>query len=279
MRLEGPALEAADEANKVVHLSWIQDRTAGMHVFSDDELVVVDSGFATDTFNVVCRARLRRATSTERIRSVLRHFRSNGRPFAWWVGPADRPQDLGASLLSNGFVAAGTEPGMAADLGGLPSLASVDVSPGGLRIERARTDTQVGEFAETLAALADQVDPTVARFYERAAPALLGRDSPLWLYVGYLGKEPVATAELTVGGGIVGLYNITTRTAHRGKGIGTAMTVRPLLDARNAGFETAVLQASEEGFPIYSRLGFEVTGSFTEYQPLDARRPVVSVPI
>jgi hypothetical protein len=39
------------------------------------------------------------------------------------------------------------------------------------------------------------------------------------------------------------------------------------VDARDRGFETAVLQASEEGFPIYSRLGFEVTGSFTEYQP------------
>jgi hypothetical protein len=45
------------------------------------------------------------------------------------------------------------------------------------------------------------------------------------------------------------------------------MTARPLLDARESGFQTAVLQASEEGFPIYSRLGFEVTGSFTEYHP------------
>jgi len=267
---KGPAFEAADEANKLTHLSWIQERTTGMQVFSDDELVVVDSGFATDTFNVVCRARLSGGMATERVRSVLRHFRSNGRPFAWWVGPADRPKDLGTVLLSNGFVAAGTEPGMAADLDGIFSLATVDVSPGGLRIERARTEARVREFAETLAALADPPDPTVVRFYERASPALLGPESPLWLYVGNVGEEPVASAELTVGGGVVGLYNISTRSAHRGKGIGTAMTLQPLLDAREAGFETAVLQASEEGFPIYSRLGFEVTGSFTEYQPLDA---------
>jgi len=267
MQLTGAALEAADEANKVTHLSWIQERTEGMQVFSDDELVVVDSGFATDTFNVVCRARLQGGISSERIRSIPRRFRSKGRPFAWWVGPADRPKDLGTVLMEHGFAAAGTEPGMAADLDGLPS---VDLSPPGLRIERARTEAQVREFAEALAALADPPDPTVVRFYERASPAVLGADSPLWLYVGYVGEEPVASAELTVGGGIVGLYNVCTRTAHRGKGIGTAMTMRPLLDARAAGFETAVLQASEEGFPIYSRLGFEVTGSFTEYQPLDA---------
>lgn len=269
MRLTGAALDSADEANKVTHLSWIQEGTRGMQVFFDDELVVVDSGFATDTFNVVCRARLSREASGERIRSVLRHFQSNRRPFAWWVGPADRPRDLGSVLVEHGFAAAGTEPGMAANLGGLQSLASVDVAPGGLRIERARTEAQVREFAGALAALAEPPDPTVVRFYQCAGPALLRPDSPLWLYLGYLGGEPVATAELTVGGGIVGLYNITTRTARRGKGIGTAMTVRPLLDARDAGFGTAVLQASEEGFPIYSRLGFEVTGRFTEYQPLD----------
>lgn len=266
-KLEGSALEAADEANKVAHLSWIQERTAGMHVFSDDELIVVDSGFATDTFNVVCRARLPREDASERIRSVLRHFGSQGRPFAWWVGPADRPSDLGVKLEEHGFAAAGTEPGMAADLERLPS---VDVSPGGLRVERTRTEAQVREFAEVLASLADPPDPTVVRFYERASPALLEPESPLSIYVGYLGEEPVASAELTFGGGIVGLYNVSTRSAHRKKGIGTAMTVRPLLDARNAGFRMAVLQASEEGFPIYSRLGFEVIGSFTEYHPLDA---------
>lgn len=268
MRLKAHALEAADEANKVAHLSWIQERTRGMQVFSDDELVVVDSGFETDTFNVVCRARLSGGIELERVRSVLRHFRSNGRPFAWWVSPADRPKDLGAVLLSNGFATAGTEPGMAVDLDG--ASFSADVSPGGLRIERARTEAQVREFAETLAALADPPDPTVVRFYRRASPVLLHPDSPLWLYVGYLGGEAVASAELAVGGGIAGLYNICTRTGHRRKGIGTAMTIRPLLDAREAGLETAVLQASEEGFPIYSRLGFEVTGIFTEYQPLDA---------
>jgi ribosomal protein S18 acetylase RimI-like enzyme len=267
MHLRGAVLEAADEANKVLHLSWIQERIPGMEVLSDDELVVVDSGFSTDTFNVVCRARLLRASSGDRIRFVLRSFRSKGRPFAWWVGPADRPKDLGRALVEQGFTAVGTEPGMAAELDRLPS---VDLSPGGLSIERARTETGVREFAEVLASLADPPEMTVVRFYQRASPALLDPHSPLRLYLGYLQGKPVASAELTVGGGVVGLYNVSTRSAHRGKGIGTAMTVRPLLDAREEGYGTAVLQASEEGFPIYTRLGFEVTGSFTEYQPLDA---------
>jgi hypothetical protein len=44
------------------------------------------------------------------------------------------------------------------------------------------------------------------------------------------------------------------------------MTLRPLLDARADGFKTAVLQASPDGQGIYTRLGFRVTGRFTEYQ-------------
>jgi hypothetical protein len=45
------------------------------------------------------------------------------------------------------------------------------------------------------------------------------------------------------------------------------MTVQPLLDTREAGGGTAVLQASSEGARIYSRLGFETFGQITEFKP------------
>jgi hypothetical protein len=52
-------LNVAAEANMVTHMSWLQQRTAGMQVLADDQLILVDSGLPTDTFNIVCRARLR----------------------------------------------------------------------------------------------------------------------------------------------------------------------------------------------------------------------------
>ena len=69
MPLQGAALGTADDLNKLIHLSWIQERTEGMQVFFDDGLVVVDSGLPTDTFNIVCRSRLPAATCSERMRS------------------------------------------------------------------------------------------------------------------------------------------------------------------------------------------------------------------
>jgi hypothetical protein len=44
------------------------------------------------------------------------------------------------------------------------------------------------------------------------------------------------------------------------------MTLRPLLDAREQGYRTGGLQASAEGESVYTRLGFRVTGQFTEYK-------------
>src|SRR5262245_19396151 len=143
-------LHAADEANKLVHMSWVQQQAPGMRVQADDQLTVVDCGMPTDTFNVVCRARLSRESLQHRIIRVVAYFDAAGRPFTWWVGPADRPADLGQILLDAGFKATGSEPGMAADLGPLPAA---DLAPHGLRIERARTPEQIREFAVVLAGL------------------------------------------------------------------------------------------------------------------------------
>ena len=110
-------------------------------------------------------------------------------------------------------------------------------------------------------------DANVTDFYRRAEPALLEPAAPLWFYLGLLDGEPVATAEATVHDGAAGLYNIATRAEFRGRGIGSMLTWRPLSDARNAGCDLAVLQASPDGVPIYRRLGFEPFGQVVEYKP------------
>lgn len=103
-------------------------------------------------------------------------------------------------------------------------------------------------------------------FYDLASPILCRPDAPIRLYVGYLGETPVATAGMTVSEGAVGLYGIATLASYRRRGFGTALTLRPLLDARREGHSRAVLQASAEGRPVYARLGFRETGAYTEYQ-------------
>ena len=83
----------------------------------------------------------------------------------------------------------------------------------------------------------------------------------LWrLYVGYLNGRPVATNILFNGAGVASVYGVGTLPEARGKGIGAAITLKPLLDARAQGYRYGVLFATEMGVPVYRRLGFREVG-------------------
>ena len=261
--LEGEVAERAD-ASFVVHATWVVERTAGMTGKRSDSLVIADSGLSCDTFNLVCRARLDSTSAAAAASAALAYFDERGRPFSWWVGPADHPRELGAVLLSVGLEPAEGELAMAMPLGELPG--TVAAVPG-LEVRRVTAPEQLETFATLSAANWTPPDANVLAFYRLGAPSLLASDSPQWLYIGYLQGEPVATAEATVSYGTVGLYNISTRAAYRGRGVGSAMTWRPLHDARACGCDLAVLQAAPDGIGIYRRLGFRPFGDITEYKP------------
>ncbi len=263
-RRSNDLLAAADD-NLVAHAAWVQQRTPGMRVDVEPDLVLIDSGLPCDTFNVVCRARLEPGTAHARIRAAVDYFARVGRPFSWWLSPGNQPANLDALLLAAGLHRAETELAMAADL---HTLRLGELSPGGLQIRRVHTAAQLQDFAQITAANWTPPDADVLRFYELAAPALLANDAAIWLYVGYLEEVPVAAAELTVGGGVVGLYNIATLAAYRRRGFGTALTLQPLLHARAYGYRTAILQAQgADGVRVYARVGFEPFGQITEYKP------------
>ena len=67
--------------------------------------------------------------------------------------------------------------------------------------------------------------------------------------------------------GVVGLYSIATVPTARRQGIGTAMTVAPLLDGRADGCTTGILQAAPDGVGIYRRIGFHSFGEIHEFKP------------
>lgn len=82
-------------------------------------------------------------------------------------------------------------------------------------------------------------------------PVLLGRGLRLW--IGYVNGQPVATSGAWTAHGVTEIEWITTRGAHRGAGIGAAMTSRAV-QADPA--IPSVLVASDDGRPVYERLGF-----------------------
>jgi GNAT superfamily N-acetyltransferase len=84
---------------------------------------------------------------------------------------------------------------------------------------------------------------------------MLGK-SDAAVYAGYTDGEPVTAGLGVRTGRTIGVYNIATVPAARGRGYGAAMTMRVVDDGAAAGCDIAILQASDMGKPIYERLGF-----------------------
>lgn len=82
-------------------------------------------------------------------------------------------------------------------------------------------------------------------------PKLL--DAGLQAWVGYLDDEPVATAGSYTAGGMTEVEWVSTRESGRGKGVGAFLTWTALSADLDA---DAVLIATDDGRPVYRRLGF-----------------------
>jgi predicted GNAT family acetyltransferase len=61
----------------------------------------------------------------------------------------------------------------------------------------------------------------------------------------------------------VGIFNVATPAAERGRGLGAAVTSCALERAFGDGCTYAFLQTSTLGEPVYRRLGFRDAGDFT----------------
>lgn len=250
-------------ANFARHAGWVHERSPGMTARTGGGLYLADSGTGCDTFNIVLGARLASAGAPAAVREAIAQF--GDRQFSWWVAPGDEPANLGALLTAAGLAPSESELAMALSLDG---LAAGPARPGGLKILRATTTAGLADFARINAANWSPPDAHVIEFYGRAQPLLLSPGSPFRFFVGYdESGTAVAASEATLDGDVVGLYNICTLASHRRRGYGGALTLAPLLDAREAGCRIAVLQAAPEGVSVYRRLGFREFGTITEYKP------------
>jgi GNAT superfamily N-acetyltransferase len=173
------------------------------------------------------------------------------------------PQDLGERLVAHGFTDGGQEPGMAVVLQHLREHIS---SPPGLVIERVHTDQQLQAWTQTLATGFGEGEIEanwVGAMYQKIG----FNEQGLWHH--YLGRwkgQPVATTSLFLGAGVAGIYFVFTHPQARGRGIGAAITLAALQDARRRGYQVGVLTASTMGYPIYRRLGFQEYCRFHLYE-------------
>ena len=85
--------------------------------------------------------------------------------------------------------------------------------------------------------------------------------------------KSVAVSMMLLRDGVAGIYCVATLEEERGKGLGAYVTAQPMKIAREMGYGVGILQSSEDGYPVYQRLGFEDFAKIGFYlkMPADAK--------
>lgn len=203
-------------------------------------------------FNGVLSANLPGYEDEAFIAEAIQYFRDKRvHTFTWWMEPHRNPSDWEPALSKHGFGFSDDTPGMAVDLHTLnESTQKVD----GFEIrvvedeESLRTWTNIFIKGYGLPAAWESLSFELWLKF--------GFDFPIRNYLGYLNGEPVSTSTVFFGGSAAGIYDVSTLPEARGKGLGAALTLQPLLDAREMGYRISVLQSSDMGFSVYKKLGF-----------------------
>lgn len=162
-------------------------------------------------------------------------------------------------LLANGFSDGGLMPAMIFDKD-VNTLVAPQIYPD-LEIRIVEDNATHEDFVK-IAAPAFGIPDFIA---ERIVTDKFTSTPEHTFFVGYLEGEPVSTSMLYISHGIAGIYWVTTAEAHRGKGLGEALTYH----ATKVGLEQvdrfASLQASEMGAPVYLRMGYQIAYQYRKF--------------
>lgn len=184
---------------------------------------------------------------------VVAYFRSQAvNNFTWWLAPNLTRDDWECALEPLNFHYDDSTPGMALDLRNLPADPQL---PPNLEILPVTDFEHLKAWTQTFVAgyeLPADWEPDLFTWMVE-----LGFNLPMRNYLGLLNGKPVATSNLFLGAGVAGIQFVSTLAEARGQGLGAAMTLAPLYEARQLGYRLSTLQASDMGYRVYQRLGYQ----------------------
>jgi hypothetical protein len=227
------------------------------------------SGVPDSFLNVVLRTQLPSDGACELIEDTMDHFRSgNVTRLSWWPLAGAPGSDLDRHLISHGLIFREGGTGMAADL---MALHEDLPAPAGLTIIPVEDKSTLKHWIHVTSIGFGIPETCERRFYELFVDMSL--EGPMQSYLAMLNGQPVATSQLFLSAGVAGVYNVTCLPGLRHHGIGTAITLAPLLEARKLNYRISILQASHLGYDMYRRIGFQDFGRLNTYDWENGSKP------
>ena len=219
------------------------------------------TGIPDSFLNVVLRTQLPSDHADEIIHEALAHFRSKGiTQLSWWAETDTPRTDLDKHLAPLGLTFNEGGTGMAADL---VALHEDLPTPDGLTITLVDDTATLRQWIHITRIGFEIPEHGESRLFDLFADFAF--EMPVRTYLAVLNGQPVGTSQLFLSAGVAGIYNVTCLAEARQQGIGAAITLAPLLEARKLGYRISILQASHLGYKVYRRLGFQEYGKLNIY--------------
>jgi len=238
-------------------------RTPSGEIFETEQYTCAISGDLSPYMNAVVRTRITPGQDVDAcIQDVIDHARRHSVPLGWFLLPGSEPADIGRRLEVYGLKHSGDDPALSVDLRTLPDQVPAQDN---LRILEVLDLPGLEQWVSTWAESYGANDTTHQRRLTIRAGLGLGPRSRYRSYLAYLDDKPVATSELFLGAGVAAVVWVGTVPSARRQGIGAAVTLAPLLEARRLGYRIGALTASELGYPVYLRMGFQEMCRFPVY--------------
>jgi GNAT superfamily N-acetyltransferase len=230
-------------------------------------LLAVHTGVDSSTENGVVGNRASAAIAEE----LVAWFAEREAP-ASWLAPAPEP-GLDEVLLRTGCRPEQTGIDMGVRLDALPEVAV----PAGIEVEPVTDEGGLDEWLELAAACGIVTEPS-AREPRRELMLALGLDpgAPVVSYLARRAGRAVGIAQAFYPGESVALLHVAVAEGERRRGIGRALVLARVQEARRRGCVQAVLGPSADGAKLYEALGFETApspGDRCYYLPISPAGP------
>jgi ribosomal protein S18 acetylase RimI-like enzyme len=213
------------------------------------DVYVFVTGVASTSLNVAIDTRINHSDSEALIEPIADFFHQHQVPWGWFVTPASKDNDL----INHGFTLQEEAPAMYFDLQtALPKSESKHITIKEL-LPVNDLSTWIDPINDGFAA-AEGDDS-----YRNLNAGIFNSESgKLRQFVAYYDDDVVGAGTLFVTNDAVMIHNLATKKAFTRRGVGTALTLFMMEQARQLGIRHCFLDSSADGFDLYRKIGFRI---------------------
>lgn len=197
--------------------------------------------------DAIFHAEFKPENTEKRIKEIIELIKLGAAPTRWTVGPTSSPDDLPDILAACGFEKTQRRSAMAINLTNLQKNYKMHSN---LEIKAVNNLKLLKVWFDVVTKAMFHRDMNINTFL-----SILNEPNVKY-YLAYFNGKPAGTSILFLSSGVAGMYCVSTLPGYRNKGIGKAVTMAGLMEAKKTGYSVGLLHASEMGEIIYKKMGF-----------------------